>query len=397
MSGSDDPTALKRRALALWEEDRAALLLAQPFLAHLAMQLTLVPVVDARLATAATDGRSVFVSARFLLGLSAADRLFVLAHEVWHCALGHFPRQGKRTTTRWNIAIDHEVNAMICADGAVLPDGAVYFPAWDGDCAEEVYERLPPSCDAETGDGRGPLADRHGRPEGDGSGDGQDPDLVFATGGFAGWPLRVMTAARQVERSGGRLPGGASLLVERLTRPALNWRDLIARFVARSRRAERCWDRPDRRFVARGLYLPGRVATAHRLVVAIDVSGSTLACLPQFLGELTGILASGAVETVRILAFDAALQLDTVLAASDIAAVNRLSLRGGGGTDFRPVFAQLQDNGEPPDGVIVLTDGFGRAPKSAPGYPVFWALTADGQRPAAWGDGVHLPNPAPDA
>lgn len=390
MSGDDDAAALKRRARALWEEDRATLLLAQPFLAHLAMQLTLVPVVDGRLATAATDGRSVFASAPFLLGLSAADRLFVLAHEVWHCALGHFARQGGREAKRWNIAIDHEVNAMIRAERGSMPAGAVYFPAWEELCAEEVYERLPAVSDLATGDGRGPLADWHGRPDGDGAGP-RDPDLTFATGGFAGWPLRVITAARQVERSGGRLPGGAALLVERLSRPALNWRDLIARFVARSRRTDRRWDRPDRRFLARGLYLPGRTASTHRLVVAIDVSGSTLACLPQFLGELAGILTSGAVETVRVLACDAALQLDTELAAGDLAAVARLPLRGGGGTDFRPVFARLQETGPAPDGVIVLTDGFGRAPAAAPAYPVLWALTADGQRPTGWADCVPLP------
>ncbi len=390
MSGIEDTAALKRRARTLWEEDRATLLLAQPFLAHLAMQLTLVPVVDARLPTAATDGRSVFASAPFLLGLSPADRLFVLAHEVWHCALGHFARRGGREAARWNIAIDHEVNAMIRADSGHMPARAVYFPAWDGLCAEEVYERLPPVGDPATADGRGPLADVHGRPDGDDSG-ARDPDFTLVTGGFEGWPLRVMTAARQVERSGGRLPGGAALLVERLTRPTLGWRDLIARFVARSRRSDRRWDRPDRRFVARGLYLPGRTASAHRLVVVLDVSGSTLACLPRFLGELRGILTSGAVETVRVLACDAALQLDTVLAAGDIAAVGQLPLRGGGGTDFRPVFARLRETGEAPDGVIVLTDGFGRAPGTAPGYPVLWALTADGQRPADWAECVHLP------
>ena len=59
-------------------------MLRQPFVAMLAMRLDLVPVVDDRLDTACTDGERIFVDARFLHGLSAADRAFVLAHEVWH-------------------------------------------------------------------------------------------------------------------------------------------------------------------------------------------------------------------------------------------------------------------------------------------------------------------------
>jgi predicted metal-dependent peptidase len=165
VSGGIEAAELKRRARALWEGDRAALLLSQPFLAHMAMQLDLVPVVDSRLPTAATDGRSVFASAPFLLELPPADRLFVLAHEIWHCALGHFPRQGGREARRWNIAIDHEVNALIRSEGSVVPAGAVYFPEWDGRSAEEVYERIPAVQDRDGSGGRGPLADLHGRPD----------------------------------------------------------------------------------------------------------------------------------------------------------------------------------------------------------------------------------------
>jgi predicted metal-dependent peptidase len=223
-----------------------------------------------------------------------------------------------------------------------------------------------------------------------------DPDLAFASGGFEGWPVRVLAAARQVERNGGKLPGGAALLIDRLTRPVLNWRDLLARFVARSRRAERRWDRPDRRFIARGLYMPGRIASSHRLVVAIDVSGSTLSCLPRFLGELSGVLASGSVETVRVLTFDAALQLDRVLSSRDIGGVAGLRLQGGGGTDFQPMFARLQDTDDAADGIIILTDGFGRVPRSPPPCPVLWVLTADGRQPADWGERVRLPRDAQD-
>ena len=42
--------------------------------------------------------------------------------------------------------------------------------------------------------------------------------------------------------------------------------------------------------------------------------------------------------------------------------------------------------------LIVLTDGFGPAPESASQIPTLWALTSDGQKPAPWGETIHLPD-----
>ena len=86
----------KATVAELLAQDRQKLLMKLPFTGSLVMRLDLVPVSDVRLETASTDGDRIFVDVDFYSKLGAAERLFVLAHEVWHCALLHFLRRGDR-------------------------------------------------------------------------------------------------------------------------------------------------------------------------------------------------------------------------------------------------------------------------------------------------------------
>jgi len=377
--------AAKRRAQALCEADRAAWLAEQPFLAHLALQLDIVAVVDPRLATAATDGRSVFVSAPFMLQLPEAERRFVLAHEVWHCALSHLPRRAGRKRRRWNLAADHEVNALLQEQGMMPPDGSVLFPHLVGQAAETVYECLPPQQDDP-----GPWAGLHDLDQLRSFPDG-DPDFRPVADGFAPWPERLRTAVQAGGVLGGVAPRGAALVAERQGRATLPWPAVLSRFLA-SRCAEgRSWSRPSRRSAALGLPLPGRPRGLPRIAVALDASGSCVSVLPRFLAELRGAVAAAGGESIRLLVFDVAVQVDREIGLAELENSGAPHLAGGGGTSFRPVLEHLAPEAGMLDGMVVLTDGFGRAPAEPPRYPVLWVLTAHGKKPAAWAHCVWLP------
>ena len=63
-------------------------------------------------------------------------------------------------------------------------------------------------------------------------------------------------------------------------------------------------------------------------------------------------------------------------------------MKGGGGTDFRPVFDYVQQHGYQPSCMIFLTDLYGDFPKHAPEYPVMWV--ASNNEKAPWGTTVPL-------
>ena len=72
-------------------------------------------------------------------------------------------------------------------------------------------------------------------------------------------------------------------------------------------------------------------------------------------------------------------------------------LKGGGGTDFRPIFELYEETpaSERPDVVAVWTDGHGPAPAQAPAglRKAMWCLVdswGEARKPCDWGDEVRI-------
>lgn len=390
--------ALKHHWRGVLEADRARLLLAHPFTALIALNLEIVPVLDPRLSTAATDGKSLFFQVKFLAHLSESARVFVLAHEVWHVVCGHLKRRQTREPECWNIAVDHEVNALLRRDGLTLPGDAVYFASLDGHSAETVYEWL--QARQQTRPPRGQVQfDQHGvdipgdRPATAGEAihdPAYNPQPIDAHLTQV-WRERVVSVAQSL-RSRGQLPAKIQQYIDQLVSPQLPWHQLMRQFTQRVYGGRRSWLPPARRHIYRGLYLPGMRTDALRVSVAIDTSGSTERDLPTFMGELQALLGEFDRIEVTLIECDVSISRTRVLTENDLHGLGALSLVGGGGTDLRPPFEHLRTS--PPECLVYLTDGHGPAPSQAPSFPVLWVITANGDAPADWGQVVFMP-PSP--
>jgi len=406
-STSSDSQASSREklcseAVRLLTDDRAALLMGQPFLATLALQLPLVAVVDERLNTTCTDGRRLFVSAPFIVTLEPLERRFVLAHAVWHCALLHPWRRQQHRSPWWDLAIDHEVNSILQAV-LPLPADAAWFEALPGKSAEQVYQQLAGAKECR---GRGRLADVHPGPNLDAGtsdtrplgGDDHQHDPSFAPSLDQAtekiWASRILAAAGQVERWGGQLPGSVARLIEGLRHPELPWRDWLSQFVVSVVGDRRAWLPPSRRHLHRGLYLPSRREEALRIAVAVDTSASTQSLQVTFLSELAGLVQAYGRYEILLIQGDALVQRVSTYTQDQPLQPAELELCGFGGTDFRPVFRHLRELAPAPSALVFLTDGQGVAPDHPPDYPVLWALPRTGRQPAPWGRVVRLDEPS---
>jgi predicted metal-dependent peptidase len=82
--------------------------------------------------------------------------------------------------------------------------------------------------------------------------------------------------------------------------------------------------------------------------------------------------------------------VQTFTADDDLSAYQ---VRGGGGTDFRPIADHVIDastfDADPPVAVIVLTDLAGRFPDSVPDLPWIWCSTSPGSK-APFGEIVEV-------
>lgn len=120
---------------------RIQLLFSHPFFASLCLRLQF---ISRAIPTMSTDGRAIYYGEKFVESLTPAELEGVLAHEAFHCALGHHCRRGTRTSDRWNEACDYAINPIILQNGLVLPADALIKKEFEGLSAEEIYARLAP-------------------------------------------------------------------------------------------------------------------------------------------------------------------------------------------------------------------------------------------------------------
>ena len=417
---------------------RTQLLLNQPFFGTLCLRLKL----DAgSLPTMATDGRRIVYNAEFVEELRSAELEGVLAHEVLHCALAHQCRRGQRDPELWNRAADLAINPILIANGFKLPGDALIDQAFNNLSAEEIYARLarqsggPLSCSSaesqpqsglagaadnspDTGSGRDQKgktastnpssADRsrqvpdtatsapHSSATSYPGSFGEVMDATDESGGPASeaernrqkheWNIAAEQAMRSAKACG-REPGNLDRSLTGSRESTQDWRSTLRNFVAATTPSDYCWSPPNRRHAASGLYLPSVVRSGvGRIVVAVDTSGSIGSReLDQFAAEISAISDEAQPEAIHVVYCDA-----TVEGAEEFGPAEPIHIvpKGGGGTDFRPVFEWVETNDLEPVCLIYLTDLCCHSYPERPHYPVLWVT--DSCRTAPFGEAILI-------
>lgn len=326
----------------------------------------------------------------------------LLEHALKHVLHLHMARRGGRNAHLWDLCCDLAVNPGI----ASLPVDARLpgmYGLEDGLAAEEYYDVLAQRFDTGNLDGRG-LGDA-AQDDGQGTGEGDDPDL------FSGaepvtcddhkvWQEAESTPAALVEemvrsmvadawkKSDGDLPSELRQVVEGYLSPSpIPWRQVLRQFVGTAGRIGKrtTWTREHRRFSHE---TPGvRKKRMLNLLVGIDVSESTdrPELREAFARELMRI-SRGREARITVLYANSLIRRIESFSGP---AVRVESFHGGGFTDLRPVFDYAKKMMPPPAAVIYLTDGQGPAPERME-FPTLWVLTEDGEKPVSWGAELRL-------
>lgn len=417
--GSYTLTAEQRRLKAKVYEQlldaRRALLIRQPFIGALAMRLILTPVCDDRMTSFCSDGTHLYVDVEYFQDLWEEERIALIAHAVWHCALLHFLRCEDRDRERFNYASNIEVGLLLQKEQFSV-DISKDDERWVGMSAEQIYELLPKNFNnrrfrdihlypPKTILGVSDLVDNAFaaenydlEAENNFSSQLRDPDFAPA---FQEeeldmkWHSAVrQEVARCKER--GTLPAGIKELIRLSDHKPKNWKQILLDFVTLHMKGERRWLPPNRRYIHKKLYLPSRAREIElNLVVAIDTSGSTTADFPDFMAELRGLVESFGEYTITVIQCDSTIHSVQEYSSHSGKEFPKegFAFQGTGGTDLCPPFAYIKENmPEPPAVMIYLTDGNGPAPQEEPNYPVIWCLTSGGKNPVHWGVIVNMEN-----
>lgn len=353
---------------------RTLMVLDAPFWGSLAVRLH--PVEDSNIETACTNGKQIRYNPAFIDGMPIDEVKTLLAHEVMHCTNGHQSRQGAREHEKWNMAADMAINPILQAAGFAPIKGWLSNGAPDKS-AEEIYATMPPT------------------PPGSGGKDGNGPGGVEPAGQSESdraqskeeWKIATQQAAKTAKAMG-KLPAGMEQWITEMLAPIVDWKDVLRRFISQNAKNDYTWSRPNRRFIHAGLYLPSLLSQElGEIVIAVDNSGSIAEdpeILKQFAAEMNDALSAYPGTRATVLYCDAQIQKVEEYAEGDTIV---LRAPGGGGTDFRPVFDWITEQGRNPVCMVYLTDGQGDYPETPPTYPVLWGTTDE---EAPWGEIVKI-------
>jgi predicted metal-dependent peptidase len=411
---------LKKKVLKDVAGARARMLIHHAFTGLIAMKLELIIVVDSRLPTACTDGTRIFFNANYFNNLRQAEKIYLVAHEVWHCVFQHFKRRQDREPNRFNYAADLEIDFMLGNEGFKVIDILPHKESWKGLSAEEIYERLDENADRGAGvdihiyedtelidpsefagaadDEDVEQKEQKGSDNNKQEGSGNATDIIIDNDYQPSISPRterrmrewVINASQHIKRIQGKTPAWLQELIEDRFEPQISWKDILLEFVTSCFGGSRKWLPPNRRYAHQGLYLPSRKDEFLTVTVAIDTSGSTMADLPAFLAELKGIVESFGRYEIKMIECDMVIQNVRTYSEWDPFEHEQVMFHGFGGTDFRPVFDYVAREAEEPRLLVYLTDGYGEAPEHPPKYDVLWVLTSDGEPPAEWGRVAYL-------
>ncbi len=371
--GKTDPK-LDREVREMLITARVGLLLKASFFGNLATRLKLVN-ADEWCSTAATDGRNFYYNSRFIKMLRPKEIEFLFGHEVLHCVYDHFGRRGERDHQLFNIANDYCVNADLIKHRVgekITTVPCLHNPKYDGMSSEEIYDILYEKAEKlDIGKLLDQMIDEHldgeGDEEQDGDGNGDEkegkgrPKLTAEERQQIKDEIKeAMLAAAATVDGAGNLPAGVKRLIQDMTEPKMNWRELLRMQLESTIKSDYTWMRASRKGWHMDAVMPGmQLEPMIDIAVAIDTSGSIgEAMLKDFLSEIQGIMDSFPAYRIHVFCFDTEVHNPAQYNSDNLDAITDYEPGGGGGTDFTAIYDYLKAEEIEPKRLVVFTDGY---------------------------------------
>jgi len=393
----------------------------QPFFSYLLLQSKITKQNDMPMPTMGVDAKgNIYYDKAFVEGLPQDELQGCLIHEIMHQCLLHLVRVNSRDKTIWNIATDTVINAILVKNKFTLPKGSIIPDYKDVveiygtkivDCsnksAEEVYDELISNKDLtkkvkESYEGMDVHIFGSGLPE-DGEGDEEGNGKKQTVNGK---PLtskekkqveqkfkQMMAEATTNARNRGNLPSGMDRILENLLEPKICWKALLNKYVVSTFSSDTSWNRPHKKSISSGCYLPNVVRETVEVTVAVDVSGSiSNKEYTEFMSEMVGIAKSFRQVNMNVLFWDTTVGAEVEIRGGDLDKLKRQNVSGYGGTDFSCVRKYLYKKNKRPKVLICFTDGYFNkvSTEDIPDSTMIWAITSNGSDRIAKDTGVGI-------
>ncbi len=296
--------------------------------------------------------------------LSSDEVMSILANSAMHQALFHTERGAGKVGSVWHLASDYAINDLLMENGFVLPPLANYSSRFERLYAEQIYTTLLGELDLQEDE-----VEEREQQESEEIGEEEIPQELLSQEAYE---MILEQLGAKMEKQG-EIPKGIDRFVERRQLAQISWRDELYRYVNAHAKSDYRMFPPSKKHLYRGIALPSIHGEELKIAVAIDTSASIDdELLRLFLSELYEIMQIFPHYIIELIECDAKIQNTQRLTPLEPLVP---TLKGGGGTDFRPVFDYIEEINEDFKFLIYFSDGQGNFPNYLPMIDTLWVMS----------------------
>ena len=343
------------------EHAKVKLMLENPYFGSLVSNIELK--INDNIASIRPLGDVLEYNDEYLDVLSINEVTTILANGAMNQALFHSERGKGKESLVWRLASDYAINDLLVENGFMLPPMANYASRFEQLYAEEIYVILLGELDLQEND-NDPVDEKK-------SDEFEEQDLPEELLAQEEYELLLEQLNIKLEKQG-ELPKGIDRFVERKTLAKIAWRDTLYRYINAHAKSDYRMFPFSKKHLHRGIFLPSIYGEELKIVVAIDTSASIdNQLLEIFLAELYEIMQVFTHYVIELIECDATIQNIQRLTPQEPL---EPTLKGGGGTNFSPVFDYIMEINEDFKFLIYFTDGKGTFPQYEPNIDVLWVV-----------------------
>jgi predicted metal-dependent peptidase len=359
------PTDIKLISNEKLLQAKTKLMLENPYLGTLVTSIELR--VNNNIASCRPLGDVLEYNDEYLEVLSVREVATVLANSAMHQALFHSERGKDKVSSVWNLASDYAINDLLVQNGFMLPPMANHASRFEMLYAEQIYTILLGELDLRDNDATPQDEKQSDKP----NEEAEEQDIPEELLAQEEYELLLEQLNIKLEKHGD-LPKGIERFVDLKSEAKVSWRDELYRYVNTHAKSDYRMFPSAKKHLYRGFALPSIYGEELKIIVAIDTSASIDdELLKLFLAELYEIMQVFTHYVIELIECDASIQNIQRLTPQEPL---EPTFKGGGGTNFTPVFDYVMDLNEDFKFLIYFTDGKGAFPNYEPLIDVLWVM-----------------------
>jgi predicted metal-dependent peptidase len=328
-----------------------------------------------------TNGSKITIDLEKLSRYSEDEIVYLYAHTLLHIVLKHPYRAKQRDKKLWNQASDIVINLILdtFSNVGTMPKDEIFDSELKDKCVEEVYEILEKEEQEENDDSGSDNEDQDSTVKTTPDKNGNKKSFIYdeskldldtvpdesKNSGYMEKLDGIIIQALTIAQKTSNKYSGMNIEIDTLIKPDINLHDILKEYLISSFfEKQSTFNRPNRRFVSGGLYLPGTKKSDEliELYIALDSSSSvTMDEYKKFLGVVSEVCEGFYEYKITILPFDRYVKTEHIIEFDSFNPIEDEKLfipKSDGGTNFNEVLRYLKTTDIRADKLLmVLTDG----------------------------------------